>query len=126
MDLSRLNPYSPASKAAPAGTYINRALRGARTSADQLAAAGWTATIENGANVGSRITATRVLAVGVLAAGARKTTGDQYVLFTSPDGTQQEMATVPARLEKSIRQWVLLYAKKRAQAAPTGTGRHRG
>lgn len=109
MDLSRLNPNSPASKAAPAGTYINRELRGAKTSAERLAQAGWTAALESSATVGTRVTATRLLALGVFALAAKKKTGDLYVIFSAPDGADQEMATVPAKYEASARQWVINY-----------------
>jgi hypothetical protein len=111
MDLSRLNPNSPASKAAGAGTYINRALRGAKTSASRMYAAGWTATIETSATAGSRITAPRILALGVFAAAARKQTGDLYVIFSGPNPEDQEMTVVPARLETGARQWVINYNK---------------
>jgi hypothetical protein len=109
MDLSRLNPNSAASKAAGAGTYINRALRGAGTSADELSRAGWHATLETGASVGSRVTATRLLAGGVLAFAAKKVTGDLYVIFTAPDGSDQHMATVPAKSETGVRHWIMKY-----------------
>lgn len=109
MDLTRLNPYSPASKAAPAGTYINRHLRSQKTSASRLRAAGWTATAETSETVGSRITATRIVLLGVFAAAARKRTGEVYAVFTGPTPEDQEVVTLPIRLEAGVRQWVENY-----------------
>ena len=66
--------------------------------------AGAVAEFQHGANVGSRVTATRLALTGLFAFGLKKDRNKVYVLIEFPDG-QQELIEAKAKEEKAARKF---------------------
>lgn len=66
--------------------------------------AGAVAEFQHGANIGSRVTLTRVALVGIFALGLKKDRNKIYVLLEFPDG-KQELIETKAKNEKAARKF---------------------
>ena len=78
------------------------------------------ATLESGATVGKRITATRLVTLGVFALAAKKQTGKLYLTIEGGDDWV-ELVEVPPKQERKAREFALLLNQRAVQiAVPTG------
>lgn len=91
---------------------FDAAFEGCRISGDKLMkgtkrwpVAGVKADFEHGADVGSRVTATRVLLTGVFALGLKKNRNKVYVMIELPGG-EQVLIEAKAKQEKAAREFV--------------------
>jgi hypothetical protein len=80
---------------------------------DRLLAAGALAAVETGADVHGRVTATRLVTLGVFALAARKQAGHVYITFDTAEGTVH-VVKVDVKHEAKARKWAAEFNQHRA------------
>ena len=82
------------------------------------------ATLETGADVGKRITATRLATLGVFALAAKKTTGKLYLTVSGEDDGEgwDELVEVSPKQERKAREFVMLLSRRAADPVVPAAG----
>jgi hypothetical protein len=84
-----------------------------RREVDELIERGATCRFETSADLGSRITATRLAVLGVFALAARKRTG-HFCLTFELNGAPVKLASIPPKHEHDARLWAARFNKASA------------
>jgi hypothetical protein len=94
-----------------------RALGVTSNDSARLLVAGAQAAVETGADVRSRVTVTRLVALGVFALAARKRAGHVYITFTAPGEGVIHMVPVPVKHEAKARAWAAEFNRRNIEHA---------